>query len=312
MDSALPRSRPVSPVTSPFFIIAGPTAVGKSAVAVAVAERCGGEIVSADAFQIYRGLDVLTAKPSADLRARVPHHLIGEIPLTATFDVAQYLRASRERIGEIRAHGRVPIVTGGTGLYLRALTHGLADLPGADAPLRADLESHPPAELQRRLAELDPAGAAQIDLQNPRRVIRALEVCLLTGRPFSSFREQWAATPPGIRGIVLTLDRAALNARIDQRTAAMFADGVLDEVRACGDTGPTAGQTIGLREIRAHLAGEISRADCIAAIQLATRRYAKRQVTWFRRETFLEPVEVTVISDPGQLAESLARKAAGQ
>ena len=312
MDSALPRSRPVSPVTSPFFIIAGPTAVGKSAVAVAVSERCGGEIVSADAFQIYRGLDILTAKPSADLRARVPHHLIGEIPLTATFDVAQYLRAARERIGEIRAHERVPIVTGGTGLYLRALTHGLADLPGADAPLRADLESHPPAELQRRLAELDPAGAAQIDLQNPRRVIRALEVCLLTGRPFSSFREQWAAAPPGIRGIVLTLERATLNARIDQRTAAMFADGVLDEVRACGDTGPTAGQTIGLREIRAHLAGEISRADCIAAIQLATRRYAKRQMTWFRRETFLEPVEVTGISDPGQLAESLARQAAGQ
>ena len=111
---------------------------------------------------------------------------------------------------------------------------------------------------------------------------------------------------------MLTLDRAALNARIDQRTAAMFADGVLDEVRACGDTGPTAGQTLGLREIRAHLAGEISRADCIAAIQLATRRYAKRQMTWFRRETFLEPVEVTGISDPGQLAEALARQAAGR
>ena len=125
-------------------------------------------------------------------------------------------------------------------------------------------------------------------------------------------REQWAATPPGIRGIVLTLDRATLSARIDQRTAAMFADGVIDEVRACGDTSPTAGQTLGLREIRTHLAGEITRADCIAAIQLATRRYAKRQMTWFRRETFLEPTDVASISDLGQLAEPLARQAACQ
>ena len=288
------------------------SAAGKSALAVAVAERCGGEIVGADAFQIYRGLDLLTAKPSVELRARVPHHLVGEIPLTATFDVAQYLHAARERIGEIRARGRVPIVTGGTGLYLRALTHGLADLPGADAQLRADLESQPPAELQRRLVELDPTGAAQIDLQNPRRVIRALEVCLLTGQPFSSFREQWAATPPGIRGIVLTLDRTSLNARIDQRTEAMFADGVIEEVRACGNTGATAAQTLGLREIRAHLAGESSRADCLAAIQLATRRYAKRQMTWFRRETFLEPTDVASINDLGQLTESLARQAACQ
>ena len=319
-DSAIPRHLPfchsaichLSPPTSPFFIIAGPTAVGKSAVAVAVAERCGGEIVGADAFQIYRGLDLLTAKPSAELRARVPHHLIGEIPLSQSFDVAQYLRATRARLTEIRARGRVPIVVGGTGLYLRSLTHGLADLPGADAQLRADLESQPSAELQRRLAELDPAGATQIDLQNPRRVIRALEVCLLTGRPFSSFREQWAATPPGVRGIVLTLDRETLNARIDRRTEAMFADGVVEEVRACGDTGPTAGQTLGLREIRAHLAGESSRAGCIAAIQLATRRYAKRQMTWFRRETFLQPADVASISDLGQLAESLARQAACQ
>ncbi len=305
------RTRPVSPVTSPFFIIAGPTAVGKSPVAVAVAERCGGEIVGADAFQIYRGLDLLTAKPSAEMRARVPHHLIGEIPLTQSFDVAQYLHAARQCIGEIHARGRVPVVTGGTGLYLRALTHGLADLPGADAQLRADLASQPPAELQRRLTELDPAGAPHIDLKNPRRVIRALEVCLLTGQPFSSFREQWAVTPPGIRGIVLTLDRETLITRVAQRTAAMFADGVIEEVHACGDTSPTAGQTLGLREIRAHLAGESSRAACIAAIQLATRRYAKRQMTWFRRETFLETVELATISDLGQLAESLAQKAAG-
>ena len=301
----------MSPVTCPFFIIAGPTAVGKSDIAVNVAERCGGEIVGADAFQIYRGLEILTAQPSSELRARAPHHLVGEIPLTQSFDVAQYLHAARQRIAEIRARGRVPVVTGGTGLYLRALTRGLADLPGADTALRAELEKESLADLQRRLAELDPLGAAQTDLRNPRRVIRALEVCLLTGRPFSSFREQCTAPPHGIRGIVLTLDRETLNARIDRRTAAMFAAGVIEEVRAAGAAGPTASQTLGFREIRALLAGQLDKADCIAAIQHATRRYAKRQMTWFRRETALESVDLARVSDFPQLAESLARQAAG-
>ena len=299
------------PVTCPFFIIAGPTAVGKSDIAVAVAERCGGEIVGADAFQIYRGLEILTAQPSAELRARAPHHLVGEIPLTQSFDVAQYLHAARQRLAEIHARGRVPIVTGGTGLYLRALTRGLADLPGADTALRADLEKEPLADLQRRLAELDPLGAAQTDLQNPRRVIRALEVCLLTGRPFSSFREEWSAPPHGPGGIVLTLDREILNARIDRRTAAMFAAGVVEEVRAAEAAGPTASQTLGFREIRALIAGDLGQMDCITAIQHATRRYAKRQMTWFRRETALEPIDLASVSDLAPLAESLARKAAG-
>ncbi len=299
------------PVTCPFFIIAGPTAVGKSDIAVDVAERCSGEIVGADAFQIYRGLEILTAQPSGELRARAPHHLVGEIPLTQSFDVAHYLRIARQRLAEIHARGRVPIVTGGTGLYLRALTRGLADLPGADAQLRAELEAAPPAGLQRRLAELDPVGAAQIDLKNPRRVIRALEVCLLTGRPFSSFREQWTGTPHAIRGIVLTVDRKTLSARIDRRTAAMFASGVMEEVRAAGEAGPTAGQTLGFREIRALLAGQLDQAACLAAIQHATRRYAKRQMTWFRRETTLAQVDLASVGDLSQFAESLARKAAG-
>ena len=298
-----------SPVTE-FFIIAGATAVGKSDLAGAVAEHCGGEIVSADAFQIYRGLDLLTAKPSAELLARAPHHLIGEIPLTRSFDVAQYLVAAREHIVEIRARGKVPIITGGTGLYLRALTHGLAEMPRADASIRAELEKQPLAELQRQLAQLDPVGAAQIDLKNPRRVIRAIEVCHLTGLPFSSFRQEWAATPTGIRGIVLTMNREALNARIDRRTETMFAAGVVEEVRSSGEIGFTASQTIGLREIRALLAGQLSQPDCIATIQQTTRRYAKRQMTWFRREPALESVDLSQTADLGRLAESLAQRAA--
>jgi len=292
-----------------FFIIAGPTAVGKSAIAVAVAERCDGEIIGADAFQLYRGLDILTAKPAPALRTRVPHHLVGEIPLTQSFDVAQYLTLARQRIAEVQSRNHVPIVVGGTGMYLRALTRGLADLPGANATLRAELEAQPLTELQRRLAELDPAGATHIDLKNPRRVVRALEVCLLTGRPFSSFREQWSAPESSTRGVVLTLDRDTLHARIEHRTAAMFDAGVVEEVAQCGELGPTASQVLGLREVRAHLAGEMTRAACMTGLAQATRHYAKRQMTWFRRETNLEKMDLATLP-PDALLDRLATQAA--
>ncbi|MEP6672663.1 MAG: tRNA (adenosine(37)-N6)-dimethylallyltransferase MiaA [Chthoniobacter sp.] len=284
------------PAPPNFFIIAGPTAVGKSAIAVAVAERCGGEIIGADAFQIYRGLDILTAKPSPELRARMPHHLIGEIPLSQSFDVAQYLALAHERIAQVRARGHIPIVVGGTGLYLRALMRGLADLPGADPDLRIALEARPLADLQRHLCELDPACSASIDLQNPRRVIRALEVCLLTGRPFSSFREEWSADSSPRCGVVLTLDRETLHARIALRTTAMFEAGVVDEVSHCGELGPTSGQVLGLRELRALVRREITLAQCSEALAQSTRQYAKRQMTWFRREPALELIDIASLS----------------
>jgi tRNA dimethylallyltransferase len=291
------------------FIIAGPTAAGKSDVAVAVAERCGGEIVSADAFQIYEGLDVLTAKPSPALRQRVPHHLIGEIPLTQSFDVAQYLRLAQECIAAIRDRGRVPIVVGGTGLYLRALTHGLADLPPADPALRAQLELQSTGELVRQLAELDPVAHEQVDLQNRRRVVRALEVCILSERPFSSFRGQWDAPSVKAKGVVLNRPREELYTRINERTEAMFAAGVVEEVRATGAISPTAHQTLGWREINALLAGTMSPAECVGAIQQATRKYAKRQLTWFRREACLEWIEVTGTDIPSNLIDDVMRRA---
>lgn len=287
------------------FVIAGPTAVGKSEIAAAVAERCGGEIVGADAFQVYAGLDLLTAKPAPELRARVRHHLIGTVPLAQRFDVAQFLVEAEAAIADIAARGRVPIVCGGTGLYVRALLRGLADLPAADIALRAELEKQPLAELRRRLAELDPRAAAEIDVQNPRRVIRALEVCLLTGRPFSATREQWSAPVEGVRGVFLSRDREELSVRIDARTEGMFAAGVVEEVRTAGEVGPTAAQTLGWREIRALLAGEMERPACIAAIQQATRRYAKRQLTWFRREAGLHPVSLTGRDDLGAVVDEI-------
>ncbi len=285
---------------APFFLL-GPTAVGKSALAVQFAERIGGEIIGADAFQIYAGLDVLSAKPAAELRLRVPHHLIGEVPLTTRFDVAQWLARAKECITDITARGRVPIVCGGTGLYIRALTHGLAPLPGADAALRASLEKEPLPSLAERLRSLDPATT--VDLRNPRRVIRALEVCILTGRPFSTFRSEWTgdAAP---RGVILSRPRDELHAAISARTEAMFSAGVIGEVASTGEVGPTAAQMLGLAEIREHIAGRLTREQCIAAIALATRQYAKRQLTWFRRERAFPWIDLSSFSDP--LAEALS------
>ena len=288
------------------LVIAGPTAVGKSELAVAVAERCGGEIVGADAFQVYAGLDLLTAKPAAEMRARVPHHLVGTVPLTQAFDVGQYAAAGQRIVREIRARGRVPILCGGTGLYLRAMTHGLAELPPADAALRAELERQSLEDLHRELAVLDPPTAAAIDRHNPRRLIRALEVCLLTGRPFSSYREQWAAPPEDVCGVLLTRAREELWERIAVRTEAMFAAGVVEEVRDAGEVGPTASQTLGLREIRALLVGEMDRPACMAAIAQATRQYAKRQATWFRREPWLQPKSLSGAVDREALANAVA------
>ncbi len=310
-DYACERSRILRLDIPSSFLILGPTAVGKSGFAADVAARCDGEIVNADAFQVYAGLDILTAKPDADLRARAPHHLVGEIPLTQSWDVAQWLDTARLRIAEIQARGRVAIVCGGTGLYIRALTRGLADLPPASPALRAELAAQPLVELQRRLTELDPECARVIDLQNPRRVIRALEVCLLTQRPFSSFREQWKTTPTGWRGIVLTRDRDELYAGIDRRTEEMFAAGVIEEVGCAGEVGTTASQTLGLRKIRAHLAGELTRDECIAAIQQATRQYAKRQLTWFRREPAFRNLNLSPISHMAVLVEEIVREVRG-
>jgi tRNA dimethylallyltransferase len=277
------------------FLLLGPTAVGKSEFAVALAERVGGEIVSGDAFQIYAGLDILGAKPPVELQARVPHHLIGEVPLTDSFDVARWLSRARRCIADITARGRVPIVSGGTGLYIRALTHGLAELPPANPALRSTLEAQSLPALVERLRALDPATT--VDTNNPRRVIRALEVCILTGRPFSSFRSEWERDP-ACHGVIVTRQRADLDARINARTRAMFAAGVVREVATTGAIGATAAQMLGLREIRALLAQTITPLDCIAAIDLATRHYARRQLTWLRKERGYEWLDLTSIADP--------------
>ena len=281
--------------TQAAFFLAGPTAVGKTEVALAVAEACNGEIVGADAFQVYRGLDLLTAKPPQESLARVPHHLVGSVPLAEAFNVARYLEAAQAAIADIRRRGRLPIVVGGTGLYLRALTRGLSDIPPASPELRAELASAPLPQLLERLETLDPEAAAAIDTKNPRRVLRALEICLVTGKPFSSFRQEWEKQPH-FHGVLLERTREELYERIDRRTHAMFEEGVVEEVRAAlagGGVGSTAEQVIGWREITALLRSELTEADAIAAIQQTTRRYAKRQLTWFHREPLFVPISLS-------------------
>ncbi|MFN2622124.1 MAG: tRNA (adenosine(37)-N6)-dimethylallyltransferase MiaA [Chthoniobacterales bacterium] len=285
------------------FFIVGPTAVGKSEIAAEVARRTGAEVLSADAFQIYRGLDLLTAKPDRETLAKAPHQLIGIVPLSEEMNVEKF----RETAEAIVARGKPLIVVGGTGLYVMALRHGLATLPPADQQLREKLERTTTEEMFRSLRALDPIGAEKIDRHNRRRVIRAVEVCLLTGKPFSAQRTEWNETAPA-NGVVLERDRSELYGRINQRVEEMFAAGVVEEVRAAKNIGPTAEKTLGLREIQALIASEISQPECIARIQQATRRYAKRQLTWFRRQTNFPSLNLSA-HDPAEAVELISQSA---
>ncbi len=284
----------------------GPTGVGKTTFGVALAQRLGAEIVGADAFQIYREIPLLTAQPTVTERAVTPHHCVGFVPVAEAFDVAAYSRAAGAALRTIEAQRHPTVVVGGTGLYIRALTVGLDPTPPTNPSLRAELESLSLPDLISRLGHLDPSAPELVDLANRRRVQRALEICETSGRPLSDFR---SATPPKpTRGIVLTRDRADLHARIEANVRAQFSSGVEDEVRAVGGPesfGLTASRTLGLREIQAVLNGELSREDAIAAITIATRQYAKRQMTWFRNQVDFLPIDLTTHESPQIAVERL-------
>jgi tRNA dimethylallyltransferase len=287
-------------MTRAFFIV-GPTATGKSELAADVAREADAEIVSADAFQIYRGLELLTAKPDTSTLAKVPHHLIGTAPLHEEMNAEKYRRAAMRVVDEINSRGKLAIVVGGSGLYIKALTHGLASLPEADPRLREQLNAISLDELRCRLAELDPETARTIDTKNRRRVVRALEICLLTGKPTTEVvagvgdRGRPGPAIPAT-GVFVFRDREELYQRINQRVEAMFEQGVIEEVRAAGVMGTTASQMIGFREIRELLDGKMSLTQCIAEIQQATRRYAKRQLTWFRRQSNFSPLNLSLLT----------------
>src|SRR5206468_377389 len=283
------------------FFIVGPTATGKSELAADVAGEIGAEIVSADAFQIYRGLDLLTAKPDTSTLAKAPHHLIGTTSLHEEMNAEKFRRLALRAIEEINSRGRLAIILGGSGLYIKALTHGLAPLPASDPKLREKLNAMTLDELRSQLIELDPETARKIDVKNRRRVMRALEICLLAGKPASQIvagvgDSGLPGSPIPAAGVFVFRDRQELYARINQRVEAMFEKGVIEEVRASGATSATASQMIGLREIRELLEGRMSLLQCISEIQQSTRRYAKRQLTWFRRQTNFLPLNLSLLT----------------
>ena len=303
------------------FFIVGPTATGKSELAADIAAILDGELVSGDAFQIYRGLDVLSAKPEAATLRKAPHHLIGTLPLEQEMNAEKFRIEAARAIAEIRSRGRSPIVVDGSGLYIKALTHGLIRLPRANQSLREALNALDPAGLRDRLIELDPKTAGMIDLKNPRRVRRAVEICLLTGQPASAQRREWApvagGADPGLprsttaattSGVFVFRDREELYRRINERVERMFKNGVIDEVGSLGAISSTASKMIGLAEVQQLLNGKISMSQCITRIQQSTRRYAKRQLTWFARQSNLEPLNLSVLSY-GEAVDRIAQLA---
>ncbi|MCX7723159.1 MAG: tRNA (adenosine(37)-N6)-dimethylallyltransferase MiaA [Verrucomicrobiae bacterium] len=297
----------------PIILIGGPTAVGKSDVALALAERLGGEIIAVDSMQVYRGLDIGTAKPSAAERARVPHHLIDVVELTESFDAARFVELARKAVAEIHARGRVPILCGGTGLYFKAFLAGLGEAPPPDPNLRAELEATPMPELLRELAARDPLMYAKIDRNNPRRVIRAVEVIRLTGKPFSALRADWDSAlqtaPTAVRFFGLSRAASDLRARIEARVDAMFRAGLVEETRALLERGlaqnKTAMQAIGYRQVVEYLQGKRPLPETIRLVKIRTRQFAKRQMTWFKRQLRLEWLTLAPTDPAGEVAARL-------
>ncbi|MEG0334403.1 MAG: tRNA (adenosine(37)-N6)-dimethylallyltransferase MiaA [Akkermansia sp.] len=277
------------------IFIAGPTASGKSAVALALAEMIDAEIVSADAYQVYREMPILTATPSSEDLARVAHSMIGFLEVTETWDATLHYTRSMECIRDIHARGKRALVVGGSGLYLKFLTHGLSKAPPGDAALRATFAKKSLEELVELLRKADPEGAQATSLENRRYVERNLEIILVGGKPLSYWRQNWL-NPPAGPGWVLDCDVDNLDQRIARRTETMFEAGVLDEVAKLPLCSVTAAKTLGLPQIKSCLAGEITQEECKKAVALATRQYAKRQRTWLRRESWLRKLTVTPFS----------------
>ena len=295
----------------PYLVVAGPTAVGKSGVATTVAERLDGEIVIADSRQVYRGLEIGTAKPTPEQRRRVRHHLVDVVDLGETYTAADYAIDARRAIGDVQSRGRLAVVCGGTGLYLRALAHGLDPIgPGVSEADRTEaaekIAAIPPDRRHDRLAEVDPATAARLHPHDSQRIERALEVWWTTGRALSDHWENGEAEPLPHVAIRLSRPRAELHRRIEERLDRMLHAGLEEEARGLWEAGWTPDEpgldTIGYQEWWPYFEGEIDRAEARRRILVASRRYAKRQETWFRRQDDYRKVDARAGAD-GVLAE---------
>lgn len=325
-DASRPGASPSAPAAAdalPVFLLTGPTAAGKTDWAVRVAQAAPVELVSVDSALVYRGLDIGTAKPSRTVRARIPHHLIDICDAAESYSAGRFVGDALRAIGEIHARRRVPLLVGGTMLYVRALLHGLAPLPAAAPQLRCELDARAAAcgwpALHAELARLDPEAAARIAPHDRQRIQRALEVCYTTGQPISRLQRATVSPLSGwrVRHFMLAPHgRATLHARIAQRFDAMMAEGFLDEVTALRDRGDLTARhasmrAVGYRQLWAHLEGRLSLEEAGRRAVAATRQLAKRQLTWMRAERQCEWLDPH--TDPASLnrdillAQALAR-----
>jgi tRNA dimethylallyltransferase len=308
------------PIARDSWFLTGPTASGKSAVGIELARQIGAEIISLDSMALYRGMDIGTAKPTADERQLIPHHLIDTLDPSEEFSVAQYLEATTTAADEIVSRGKQVLFVGGTPLYLKALLRGLFSGPPADWRLRRELEESArlegPRALHGRLAKIDPAAAAKLHPNDLRRIIRALEVHEVTGQPISGFQRQFAQgrTADQCKVFVLDWPRDTLENRIRQRVDAMFAAGLAEEVTriAAGPSGGlsrTASQALGYREVLEYLDGQRGLAATLELVKLRTRQFAKRQLTWFRSLSECRWVAVSEPFEPTEIARRIAAMA---
>ena len=297
------------------IIILGPTGVGKTAASILVAKALKTEIISADSMQIYRHMDIGTAKPSAEELRAVPHHMINILSPAESFSVGMFRERAKEAIDSLHAKNRIPLVVGGTGLYIRSLTEGLFDGPGADWPLREKLmedeKIHGSGHLYKHLCEIDPAAAEKINPNDLRRTVRALEVSLKEDKKISECR-QLSTKPADYNFIKIGLlrDRKELYRMIEERVDKMMEEGLLDETERLLSMGSerTALQALGYREMARHLNGEIALEEAVRLTRKRTKMYAKRQMTWFRKEPGINWVDITGTMSTDKIYEMVLNK----
>ena len=303
---------------SPLTCIVGPTAVGKTEIAIQLAQHLNAEIVSLDSRQIYRGMDIGTAKPTLDQRGAVPHHLIDCVDVDQPFSVAEYQRLADAAITQIRERNKRVMAVGGAGLYFRGLIDGLFEGPGGDAEIRAKLQreadEHGNIALHERLRRCDPEAANRIHPNNRVKVIRALEVYELTGQPISALQQQWKMNKPRylFRAFGLNMPREVLYRRIEERVDQMVEIGLIEEVKGLLDQGYprscVAMQSFGYKELIDHLDGKRTLDEAIALLKQNTRRFAKRQLTWFRNDPRIEWLDISQFSSIDGIVDNLLAK----
>jgi tRNA dimethylallyltransferase len=287
------------------ILLVGPTCVGKTGAAVLLARALGTEIISADSMQIYRGMDIGTEKPTAGQRAEVRHHMIDVVEPSEGYSAGRYMEAVVPVMEGLHGRGRIPIVTGGTGLYIKAMTRGLFKGPSADWPLRGELEREDPRSLHERLSRLDPETARAVMPTDLRRVVRALEVCIASGQRMSAMKAALTSPLPcEFIKVGLARDRGELYRMIEERVEGMMKRGLVDEVKGLLLRNPSRApmQAIGYKEVAASLRGEYPMEEAVRLIKRNTKRYAKRQFTWFRKEEGLHWVDVTGLREAAEVA----------